>query len=247
MAKRKDFPPLDEADAQLFFDLLRASLEEDPYINPHHQKRKSARVAKSKVKPRVLTLKIALDNVSKPPVWRRVKVSSMWNFVDLHEIIQRAFGWMDEHLAHFGNDAYGDPYDMIEVTLDKSDDCEGQDGSEILIGQALNKVGQKFKYVYDFGDDWIHTLTVEEIEDGDIVHAELVKGSGMCPPEDCGGPWGWKELRDSALNADLNDEDLMERLEWCELLDDEGKPLTNFKDFDIDFHREMLADLPRKG
>jgi DNA repair exonuclease SbcCD ATPase subunit len=45
-------------------------------------------------------LKITLSG-SQPPIWRRVAVPSDCTLAELHEIIQIAMGWMDEHLHQF--------------------------------------------------------------------------------------------------------------------------------------------------
>jgi hypothetical protein len=52
-------------------------------------------------------------------------------------------------------------------------------------------------YEYDFGDGWEHTILIEKaIKTDDISarKAECLKGKRACPPEDCGGPWGYQNL-----------------------------------------------------
>jgi hypothetical protein len=51
-------------------------------------------------------------------------------------------------------------------------------------------------YLYDFGDGWEHTIKIERLavpEPGEF-YPRLVEVAGRCPPEDCGGPWGYAEL-----------------------------------------------------
>ena len=58
---------------------------------------------------------------------------------------------------------------------------------------------QKFSYVYDFGDSWKHIIIVEGIKDsGDSC--VCLDGERACPPEDCGGAYGYCELLDIIKN-----------------------------------------------
>lgn len=54
---------------------------------------------------------------------------------------------------------------------------------------------QKFTYLYDFGDSWHHIITLKQIALGTSKHATLTAGKGACPPEDCGGYWGYEDLK----------------------------------------------------
>ncbi len=69
----------------------------------------------------------------------------------------------------------------------------------MYLGQLVADGCKKLRYSYDFGDDWLHTVAVEKTytpKPGD--HLPLcVKGVGACPPEDCGGIWGYYEFLDA--------------------------------------------------
>ena len=58
---------------------------------------------------------------------------------------------------------------------------------------------RKLVYLYDFGDGWEHTIKVERLADPEpgVLYPRLIEISGRCPPEDCGGPWGYAELLDA--------------------------------------------------
>ena len=47
---------------------------------------------------------------------------------------------------------------------------------------------------YDFGDDWDHVLAVEAVLDEPPAEVRCTGGRMACPPEDCGGIWGYTEL-----------------------------------------------------
>jgi hypothetical protein len=53
-------------------------------------------------------------------------------------------------------------------------------------------------YKYDFGDNWRHTVTLEKIlpRQRDVTYSRCVGGRRACPPEDCGGIWGYQDICD---------------------------------------------------
>ena len=50
--------------------------------------------------------------------------------------------------------------------------------------------------MYDFGDNWTHLLLIEDISHQEQCKQYLVclAGEHACPPEDCGGTYGYKNL-----------------------------------------------------
>lgn len=60
----------------------------------------------------------------------------------------------------------------------------------------------KLSYVYDFGDDWIHDITLEDIIEELHPHASCTAGKGVCPEEDCGGLWGYEDMNE---NGEVDD------------------------------------------
>jgi hypothetical protein len=74
----------------------------------------------------------------------------------------------------------------------------------------------KFSYTYDFGDSWEHEILVEKILPAteNTTYPVCVTGKNACPPEDCGGLWGYAELL-SILN-DPEHPEYEERMEYFE-------------------------------
>jgi hypothetical protein len=129
--------------------------------------------------PASLVLKIELDGVE-PPVWRRVAVPSNIHLDELHNVINRAMGWDGWHLYEFedekgtfvSSESHGPGYPAVD---------------NVLVSIA-DEPGHQFTYVYDLGDWWTHTVTLEEIRaGGDDNVPQHLDGAGACPPEDCGG------------------------------------------------------------
>ena len=75
---------------------------------------------------------------------------------------------------------------------------------------------ERLKFEYDYGDSWEHDLWVKGARDyaaGEEPVIKLLKAHGECPPEDCGGVWGYAELLELNKKKRKSAED-KERLEW---------------------------------
>jgi hypothetical protein len=71
------------------------------------------------------------------------------------------------------------------------------DARKARLADVLEDVGtKKLVYLYDFGDAWEHVIKVERLANPEpgVLYPRLTGVSGRCPPEDCGGPWGYAEL-----------------------------------------------------
>jgi hypothetical protein len=129
----------------------------------------------------------------KPPVWRRIVVGSDTTLGELAPILEAAMGWLGGHLHAFEVDGtrYGTP--------DPDWDLDDLDEDEFLLGDVLPAVGSKMRWDYDFGDGWEHTVLVEKIgpADPEVEYPVCLAGRRACPPEDCGGPFGYAALLDA--------------------------------------------------
>jgi hypothetical protein len=168
-------------------------------------------MAKTKGSAQVYQLKITLRDI-KPPVWRRVQVKDC-SLAKLHDTIQTCMGWDDYHLHEFeiGGERYGDP---LQWQDDFGGDLEiGKEG-KVKLSQVLAQGVKKFSYVYDMGDNWDHTIQVEKVlpAEAGVRYPRCVAGKRACPPEDCGGPWGYAGFLDAI--QDPEHEQHEELLEW---------------------------------
>jgi pRiA4b ORF-3-like protein len=140
----------------------------------------------------VARLKITLDHV-KPTVLRRVEVPFDIRLDRLHLTIQAAMGWTNSHLYELraGGVGWSTPYPDADWAGDFID------ARKARLGGVLEDIGtKKLVYLYDFGDGWEHTIKLERLADPEpgVLYPRLIEVSGRCPPEDCGGPWGYAEL-----------------------------------------------------
>jgi len=93
---------------------------------------------------------------------------------------------------------------------------------EFALADVLAGPGERLRYTYDFGDDWDHDIKLEKVLPPDaVLHGSAVPvclaGKGACPPEDCGGDWGYASLKETI--ADPSDEEHERMLEWLGLED----------------------------
>jgi len=139
----------------------------------------------------VYQIKVTLKGI-RPPIWRRLHVLGETTLEQLHIIIQVAMGWENCHLHDFSIDGirYGESGDD-----DFFDFEETEPEAETYLFQVVNE-GSRFKYTYDYGDGWEHTIVVEKVLPPDEGFSTpcCIKGKRACPPEDCGGPWGYQSL-----------------------------------------------------
>jgi hypothetical protein len=154
-------------------------------------------------------VKITLAEVDSPQVWRRLLVPAGMRLDRLHQVIQAAMGWDNYHLHVFsdGRTQYGRPDDQLPF----------RDERTATLGDLLPREGSRAGYTYDFGDDWEHQLVLEQqlaAEPGRI-YPVCVAGAGACPPEDCGGAWGYQHLRE--VLADPASEEHQDMLAWLGL------------------------------
>ncbi len=157
----------------------------------------------------VFQLKVGLKN-AKPPIWRRILVEEQTTLARLHDIIQIAMGWTNTHLHMFiiGNTFFCPPEEN-----DNQDNFESKNEDDFTLGDLEEKIRDGFQYVYDFGDDWMHQITVEKVLPVEDEHYPMVlTGRRTCPPEDIGGIYGY--MRALEILDDPEDEEYGELREW---------------------------------
>jgi len=164
----------------------------------------------------VYQFKITLKGI-RPPIWRRIVVPKNYTFWDLHVAIQDAMGWLDSHLHMFEiMNPRKAALENIGIPTDDLDDfLKVIPGWTRKISSYFSSKNQKARYIYDFGDDWEHDIRLEKIlpcEKG-VTYPVCVKGKRACPPEDCGGIWGYQDFLEAILNP-LHEEH-KETLEWA--------------------------------
>ena len=111
----------------------------------------------------------------------------------LHLVIQVTMGWENYHLYEF-RVGRAVAYGITDPDWPDSDTLSAEKATLAdLIGHL--KRNKTFRYIYDFGDDWFHTVKLEALVEADpeLTYPRLLTAQGRCPPEDCGGPWGVRQ------------------------------------------------------
>jgi len=198
-------------------------------------------------------IKIELTG-SKPLIWRRVLVPEEITFERLHDVIQFAMGWGNDHLYDFNLKEEKlritsdeevvkefEYYSKLKLT-EKNDpngyirkrlEIKPKLSSKVKIDKYLIKE-KNIEYVYDFGDYWKHNITLEEIiEDYEYAYPMCIEGEGACPPEDVGGIYGYAEFLEIIKDeAHPQHEELKQ---WAEEV--------GYEDFNMDETNYSMADL----
>ncbi len=94
------------------------------------------------------------------------------------------------------------------------EDMDNVDYSKMRIADLLNKEKDKINYEYDFGDGWEHDIVLEKIySNGDHKNTPVcLTGKNNCPPEDCGGIWGYYNMLEILKQPEH--EEYEEYIEW---------------------------------
>ncbi|WP_194848287.1 plasmid pRiA4b ORF-3 family protein [Candidatus Neptunochlamydia vexilliferae] len=149
---------------------------------------------------KILKLKISLLRLN-PLIWRRVLIDMAGDLEDLHRTIQLAMGWENCHLYSFryGNQEFG---------------CDEEGFSNERLAALSLREKDEILYEYDFGDCWEHKVKVEAIlsKEKGVFYPKCLEGARACPPEDCGGVWGYEENLE--IMCDKNHPEYEDTVQW---------------------------------
>lgn len=183
-------------------------------------------MTKKSMPKKIYQLKITLLG-SDPPIWRRIQIRSDIKLSELHDVLQDVMGWYDAHLHQFIHDGiyYGEP--------SPDDFPPMKDENKVRLDKLLTRVRSNLIYEYDFGDSWEHEVRVEKIlePEPNTKYPICIAGERACPPEDCGGVWGYADML--KILANPKDPEYEDWLDWA---GDDFDP----DEFDVDEVNEIL-------
>jgi len=122
----------------------------------------------------VITFKVSLEGARQ--IWRRIDARDDQTLDDLHEAIYEAFDREEEHLYSFyfpAPGARGRARLRRAIKIDCPEAAAGpilsQDEplpntAEIRLSQLGLTPRQRFLYLFDFGDKWLHDITVGKVD-----------------------------------------------------------------------------------
>jgi Plasmid pRiA4b ORF-3-like protein len=105
-------------------------------------------------------------------------------------VIQVVMGWENSHMHQFllNGKYYGQA---------GTDDLDLEDEEDIRLSQIFTgRKKPRLVYEYDFGDSWRHEIRLEKRSEPEpkVKYPRCVEGARACPPEDCGGAWGYADF-----------------------------------------------------
>lgn len=124
-------------------------------------------------------------------------------------------GWTDTHLYEFVINVPGSK-SVATIGIPDNDDIDLDKlimpGWEIKIKKFFTLDNKTSNYIYDYGDCWQHKILLEKImpAEKDVTYPICVAGKRACPPEDCGGSFGYEETvnGESEFQKEYNNYDL---------------------------------------
>jgi Plasmid pRiA4b ORF-3-like protein len=145
----------------------------------------------------IARIRIELKEID-PAIWRRIEVPLTTSLKGLHDVIQAVMPFENYHLFRFdvGGKRYGigdRQWDHVRDTLD---------AKNIKLGTLIERGARALSYTYDFGDDWQHSVTIENVAAADpkLDYPRFIDGARRAPPEDVGGIPGFEEFLDAMTN-----------------------------------------------
>lgn len=160
-----------------------------------HSNNKHNNTKKDFMTKQIYQIKISLKGFT-PMIWRRILIPSDLLLYDFHRIIQTTMGWTNSHLHQFVKNRT-----FFSVRYPDDDfwnDARSIDyvKKKIRVSDLLTFPKDRMIYEYDFGDGWEHNIVLEKILpfDNKKEYPVCVAGKMSCPPEDCGGVWGYANM-----------------------------------------------------
>jgi hypothetical protein len=142
-------------------------------------------------------LRISIADI-KPQIWRTVRVPDDYTLGELHYVLQVVFSWDNGHMHSFtvNSTDYGM---VVREKWNPNNKYEIVDEDTVCLYELSLQPKQKFTYLYDFGDSWLHEITVSGIvpigpENAEMAWLCCLGGSRAGPLEDSGGPWGYADM-----------------------------------------------------
>jgi hypothetical protein len=145
----------------------------------------------------VFVFKVAL--AGRKSIWRKIAIRGDQTLDDLHEAIYDAFDRDDEHLYSFYFPRPGAKKSRRLTMRDgveyaSSFTCEDpgpfsdpgpRDAAETKLDSLKLKPEQVFYYLFDYGDEWWHEITVEEVdaEEEEGKYPRVLQTRGASPPQ----------------------------------------------------------------
>jgi hypothetical protein len=183
--------------------------------------------------------KIQIQGISKPSVWRELLVPEDFTFSRFHRVIQAAFGWEGVHVYEFSPSGWGSSPTIGSQYEKYFGDGAEEDSDKVKLSDIFKTEKQTFTYIYDFGDEWKHKISLEKITAEKLKKAACVDGKGACPPEDCGGVMDYRDFLE--IIRDPQHPQHKDMLDWVGLED--GQQWEEVHAFDLEAANKLVQEV----
>ena len=139
---------------------------------------------------------IQIKAITTTPVWRKLMVPGDYSFEQFHKAIQSAFGWTNSHLYEFRD---VERNCTLQIGMPSREDAfwgkKVMDARKVKLSDIFKVEVDRMIYIYDFGDNWVHEITLDEMLGVEVTHAICTDSRGQCPALGNGTNWGIDALR----------------------------------------------------
>lgn len=195
---------------------------------------------------------------SEPEIWRHLELRSSLTLGQVHQVLQKAFGWEDAHLHRFVTIDPFEPLRPVDGEFPEVQQWLPRQGCEepgdrpeedCTLDQLLALGSGEAFYEYDFGDSWLHRLELVSRRPAakDSPPARLIDGARRGPLEDSGGFPGYEEILDAL--TDPSHPDHAEHSAWVADITGSGAPFDPafFNIADANQALAKLFKVPEQG
>ncbi|MBT8360325.1 MAG: plasmid pRiA4b ORF-3 family protein [Deltaproteobacteria bacterium] len=146
-------------------------------------------------KEQLYVLKVSLSHAKR--IWRRIEILGSQSLDQLHETIFQAFDRDDPHMYSFyltkagskSRKRFAEAPEFTHPFAIEEDFGWGykklQDATKTKISELQLVKKGTFEYLFDFGDEWLHQITVEKILDlyPSEDYPKITEKKGSSPPQ----------------------------------------------------------------
>lgn len=159
-------------------------------------------------------------------IYRDVVIRHTQNFLQLHEVILKAYDFDNKHQATFyrSNDHWQQGREITLEKYNKAYKAEPLVMVDTTVGSEIRNTNQRFTYTYDFHKQWnflLELINVSKDEDSKKQYPSVVRSEGIGPKQ-----YGTKGLLGDKF-ADIEEKyDLNQGAEGFNEKNEDGEDLT---------------------
>ena len=176
MKKKLKKVPLQSAAEDILDEIIRQTIE--AATERSHKKRTSKRKkSKKKHQPGTCVLSVSLGT----GCYRHIRMPDSILLSDLAEVILKAFEFDNDHLHAFFMD--NKVWSRYECYFQGKDDPSYPSTADYALYETHIEIGKKFKFLFDYGDEWVFQCKVLRLTEGVCDKIEIIRSKGKAPEQ----------------------------------------------------------------